>query len=282
MKNLLVSGDIKEKIGWYIKAHGHSSIGGLNLISTYFSFHGKQQQADVVEKAIGLFQNFADSDDLEKQLKDLESAILDVEKVIREEQIEEEKRSEMLDILGGVKKNISMIDKIIKNPGYEEKFKLSKILFSTSVQLLKQYPNVLHGDLVGDKGKDVGDRIKLNFKEPLKEKKILCCGYEMQLLLFNLLSNAVDAVKDKGNIYINMKYGKRNIGIDVSDDGKLISAKDIQKIVKHRKFSTKGRSHGAGLKIVYDILGKYKGKMNVKSNPITHLVTFSVQMPLRS
>ena len=282
MGNLLISGDIKEKIKWYIKAHGHSSIGGLNLIETYFSFTGKKEQAETVNKAIKLFQNFTDAKKLDEQVNNLRYSLNDVEKVISGEPIQE-KRDEMLEILSGVRKNVSRINKIIKNPGYEEKFKLNKILFSTAVQLLRQYPNTLHGDLIGEKGDDIGDRIKLIVKEPPKEKSILCCGYEIQLLIFNLLSNAVDALNianANGKINMNISYDNNNAVISVSDDGELIKKQDIEKILTKKKFSTKGREHGNGMKIIHDILGKYNGNLNVTSEKEKNLVTFTATITL--
>lgn len=279
--NLLVSGNLKEKIKWYIKAHGHSCIGGLNLIWTLFSFNGRKETADIIDNAIKLFENFADSDDLKQQLKNLKAAIADVVKAVSREEMQDEKREETMKILSEVKKNVSRINNIIKNPGYEERFKLSKILFSTAVQLLKHYPNMLYGDFIGNKGDDIGNRIKLNVN-PSQEEEILCCGYEMQLLLFNLLSNAVEAIKEKGSIYVAIKYENDNAIIEVSDDGELISEEDIKKIKNHGEFSTKGREHGLGLKIVTDILEKYDGSLDVRSDDSKSLVTFSVRIPIKS
>jgi len=280
VKNLLISGNIKEKIKWYIKAHGHSSMGGLNLIWTYFDFNNKKETADIIDKAIKLFENFTGVEELNKQLKELDTSIINIEKTVCKENIDDGKKEEMLEILNGVKKNVIMLDKILQNPGYEEKLMLSKILFSTAVQLLKQYPDMLHGDLVGDKGADVGNRIKLTVKESIEEKEILCCGYEIQLLLFNLLSNAVDAIEDKGNIYIEIVYEKDLVKITVCDDGKLLSEGDIEKIKQHKEYSTKGKDHGKGIKIIYDILEKYHGNLDIRTKE--ELVSFTARIPLKT
>ncbi len=278
--NPLISGNVKEKIKWYIKAHGHSSMGSLNLIWTYLDFIGDKEKADKIAKAVKAFENFGESDNFRKELDALENTIDNVEKVINHEE-NEEKRMEMVSLIYSVKRNLYRIEDIIKDPGYQEGFKLSKILFSAAIQLERQYPNTLYGDIVGNKGEYIGDRIKLNVKEPAEEEEIQCCGYEMQLLLFNLLSNAVDAINDKGNIYIEITYSKGIVRIDVSDDGKLISEEDIKKIAAHKEFSTKSRGHGRGLKIVNDILEKYNGALDLASDTSKHQVTCSIAIPLR-
>ena len=102
----------------------------------------------------------------------------------------------------------------------------------------------------------------------------------MQLLLFNLLSNAIEAINEKGNIYIKTTYTKGMVRIDVADDGELISDENVKKIIAHKKFSTKDRGHGQGLKIVNDILEKYNGALDVTSDASKHLVTFSVTIPI--
>lgn len=281
MKNLLVSGDLKQKIQWYIKAHGHSSIGGLNLIWTQFNYSKRKYAADIVDKAIKLFENFTDSDDLAKQLKDLNTSISDVEEVIKAEELAKEKRTEMTEILDSVRKNVTRIEKIIKNPGYEEKFELSKILFSSAIQLLKHYPNTLYGDLIGEKGANIGDRIKIHVNTQ-KEISLLCCGYEIQLLFFNLMSNAIESIKDKGNIFIEIRHQDNAVQISVSDDGKLIQEAYIAKITDHKEFSTKGTARGHGLNIINDIVERYKGNIKVKNDPAKHLVTFLITIPIIS
>ncbi|MBN1502359.1 GHKL domain-containing protein [Candidatus Woesearchaeota archaeon] len=278
MTNPLISGTLKEKIKWYIRAHGHSSIGGLNLIWTYFSYHRKKQTADIIEKAIHMFENFAKSDNLESEIKELQESVDMVENYLRKEQIEDDKKMEMLEILKGVKKNIQMIEQILNTPGYEEEFKLSRILLSAVIQLEKQYPDILYGDLIGPKKQ--GNRIRLSFKEPENEEKVKVCGYEMGLIFYNLLTNAVDAIKAEGNISVDIKYGD-NIIINISDDGELITEEEIHKILHHREFSTKGRGHGHGLQIVWDILEKYDGSFNVISDKASNLVSFIITLSLK-
>ena len=278
--NFLISSNINEKIKWYIKAHGHSSLGGLNLIWTYFEFNNKKEIAEKIHEGIVLFENFGNSNNLKKEDENLKDNIEEIKNIIEKEDIECNKKEELLEIMKGVKKNIERIEKIIENPNYEEKFKLEKILFSTIVQLLKRYPSVLYGDIIGNKGKDIGNRIKINVKKA--EEEVMCCGYEIQLLFFNLLSNAIDAIKEKGNIYIELDYKEEKLKIDISDDGDLINEEDVKKILEKKEFSTKGRDHGHGLRIIDNIIEKYNGTMNIISNKEKKLVTFSIVLPLKT
>ena len=268
MANYLVSGDVKQKIRWYIRAHGHSSIGGLNLIWTYFNYSGKVEIADAVHKAIECFEMFEKAEDVSEQHKVLEQLVLGVKEEIKSSGIDAEKKDEIEQILEGVKRNIERIGNIIQDPSYEEDFQLGDIIQSAITELLKRYPNVLYGDLVGEKGDHVGDRIRINFEEHENEKEILCCGYELQLLFFNLLSNAIDSIIEesgKGNIWISFDYLEDNVRIEAADDGEMISQENIDKIIARKSFTTKGRKHGHGMKIIYDIIDKYKASMEIES-----------------
>lgn len=293
MRNLLVSGNVHSKIEWYIKAHGHSSIGGLNLIWIYFDLNNKKEIAKLIHSAITKFEDFSESDDIDKSLKELSQKVNEINDVISAEDMVSEKKEEMTEILKSVKKNIIRINKIMRNPGYIESFKLSKILFSTCVQLLKSYPHVLYGDLIGRNGKDTGNRIQLLLVQSYEDEKgeiqtkfeendMLCCGYEIQLLLFNLLANAVEAISSTGNITIMVKYKKDKVFIDIIDDGDLLSDSEIKKIKAQQKKSKKGPTHGHGLKIIHDIVEKYNGKLDVKCDAKKHSVKFSVMLPIMS
>ncbi|MFP4112048.1 MAG: ATP-binding protein [Candidatus Woesearchaeota archaeon] len=278
MKNALVSGKVNEKIKWYIRAHGHSSIGGLNLLWTFFSFNKKTETADIIKCAISMFENFAGSENIDNEIIDLNACIQKIENSIKKDQLSPEKKEEMLNVLSGVKKNITLIKKIAQNPSYEEYFKISKIVYATVSQLLRRHPNKLYGDAVGN-SPEKGDHIKMNYTEPANERSILCCGYEIQLMLFNLLSNAVDEIAGKGNIWIEHQIDDSSLLIKISDDGDPLSRQDIKKILANKNFTTKGKNHGHGLKIIHDVVNKYKGKMDAVNKD--GIVSFVISIPVK-
>jgi len=185
MKNPLVSDDLNEKIRWYIRAHGHSSIGSLNLMWTYFSFSDNQRIADDVQKAIDSFEQFGFDKDLNKQQQLLQKHMNTVEKDIKQTEMEPEKKDEMQQMLQGVYRNIERIESIIDDPNYEEEFKLNDIYHSTLTELLKRYPNTFYGKTLSLN--ESGDKIQIHFQVSRSEQSLHICGYDMQLLLFNII-----------------------------------------------------------------------------------------------
>ncbi|MFH2020301.1 MAG: ATP-binding protein [archaeon] len=280
INNLLVSGNINDKVRWYIRAHGHSSIGGLNIIHTYFEFHKQLMEAATVERAIKQFENFSVGD-MDKNLISLKTAIESVKKIVTVS-VAGNAKNEMQGILEEINLNIVRIQNIMKNPGYEERLRPSKILFNAIVQLTKQYPTILYGDQVGKKGIS-GDRILLTVDEPDEDKETLFCGYVLQLLFFNLLCNAVEAIKEKddcGNIHVKLYYENGFCG-EITDNGKLMTDEMMEKILTHKEFSTRGKEHGHGIKIVFDILDKYGGTLDIRKDQAAGTMTFSFRLPMR-
>ena len=80
----------------------------------------------------------------------------------------------------------------------------------------------------------------------------------------NLLKNALDAMEGKGNITINIIDEAACIIIDVTDSGKGINKKNIDKVFKPG-FTTKQRGWGLGLSLSKRIIEQYhSGQLFVK------------------
>jgi signal transduction histidine kinase len=277
MNNPLLSGNIQEKIQWYIKAHGHSSIGGLNLLWTYFSYQHNPALADMIQKTIDEFQKFSESDDMYKHLARVKQDVGAIEHSIATIQLDNEKKQEMQQMLTGVYENIARIESIIKNPGYEEPFYLEKIIESAITELLKRHPQTLYGDLIGKRN---NEPIRLSFSQRGEPVELVLCGYEMQLLFYNIISNAVDAIMEysgTGDIKLFFDYMKEYVQVDIVNTGKKISADILQNIQSKKLFSTKGKHHGNGLRIINDISEKYHADVTVTSND--QQTTFSLKIP---
>ncbi len=283
LENELSSQKIVEKIKWYIRAHGHSSIGGLNIIWTFFEFTGKKDIAEVIQDAIHLFEGFGKSENLKSELVELEKALNNAEKEIKNCEIEPLKKDELLEIFEGVKKNLSRIHNIMQNPNYCEHFSIDKILFSTIHQLLQQYPNTFFGDFIKPGEKDSGEKIRISISQKNPELVVECCGYELQLLFFNMLSNAADAIISnggKGRMTVETSSEEQTALIKISDDGKPISLANLKKINNRQLFSTKGKGHGRGLKIIYDILQNYNGTIAASYDKDKKILEFVLTLPL--
>ena len=92
----------------------------------------------------------------------------------------------------------------------------------------------------------------------------------------NLLKNALDAMEGKGSINIKIKNDKDDIIIDVSDTGKGISTKNLNKVFKPG-FTTKKRGWGLGLSLSKRIIEQYhKGHLIVKHSEPGKGTTFRI------
>lgn len=108
-----------------------------------------------------------------------------------------------------------------------------------------------------------------------------CCA-KMNSELFewvleNLIKNSLDAIENKkGKITIDIVEGKKNIEIEVSDNGKGIDLRR-RKDVFRPGYSTKKRGWGLGLSLSKRIIeGYHGGKIFVKNSATTEGTTFKI------
>lgn len=112
---------------------------------------------------------------------------------------------------------------------------------------------------------EMKNRIEIK-KEYGKIPKIHCFSNQINQVFMNVLSNAVQAIKEKGTIIINTKKENDELIIRISDDGKGIEKKNLEKIFDPR-FTTKEADVGTSLwfPISKKIIESHKGRMKVKS-----------------
>jgi signal transduction histidine kinase len=82
----------------------------------------------------------------------------------------------------------------------------------------------------------------------------------------NILSNAVDAIDDKGTITLKTSISKGIIQISIKDTGPGIP-ENIREKIFDPFYTTKGvgKGTGLGLSISQSIIEKHKGNISVKS-----------------
>ena len=92
----------------------------------------------------------------------------------------------------------------------------------------------------------------------------------------NLLKNALDAMDGKGSITIAIQDHEKEILIDVTDTGKGIAARNLQKVFKPG-FTTKKRGWGLGLSLSKRIIEQYhKGQLFVRQSELGKGTTFRI------
>jgi signal transduction histidine kinase len=92
----------------------------------------------------------------------------------------------------------------------------------------------------------------------------------------NLLKNALDAMEGRGAITVSIVELVKEIVIDVTDTGKGIAPRNLQKVFKPG-FTTKKRGWGLGLSLSKRIIEQYhKGQLFVRQSEIGKGTTFRI------
>ena len=112
--------------------------------------------------------------------------------------------------------------------------------------------------------------------------KIYCSPSNLNQAFMAILKNAVDAIKQKGEIVIKTRELDEHLRIEISDDGAGIPQGNIDRIFDPG-FTTKGVKVGVGLglSICYKIIvDEHRGHIDVSSEPDKG-TTFTINLPIR-
>lgn len=96
-------------------------------------------------------------------------------------------------------------------------------------------------------------------------------------VLLNLIRNAIDAMKEPGEIYIRAEKIKNEVIIEIEDTGMGIEESELENIF-NPFYTTKESGTGLGLSICYKIVQDHGGTMSVLSL-VGHGSVFSVKLP---
>lgn len=101
---------------------------------------------------------------------------------------------------------------------------------------------------------------------------------QIQQVIVNLCSNAVDAMPDGGSITIITKKVGEQIAIEISDTGSGMT-EEVMKHIFEPFFTTKeaGKGTGLGLSLCYEIIKKHNGVIEVESK-VGEGTTFRVKL----
>ncbi|MBI4831944.1 MAG: response regulator [Candidatus Lindowbacteria bacterium] len=110
--------------------------------------------------------------------------------------------------------------------------------------------------------------------------RVQCYPMQLNQVFMNLLVNAAQAISEKGRIVITTKVEGDNIVISTADTGCGIPKENAAKIFDPF-FTTKpvGKGTGLGLSVVYDIVQRHRGKIDVKSE-VGAGTEFIVSLPI--
>ena len=129
---------------------------------------------------------------------------------------------------------------------------------------------------------------EMKLKENLKAVNIFCeddfkvniCVESLDIVLINLISNAIDASKINGIIDIKLLKSTTDFSISISDNGIGIEPELISEVY-NPFFTTKEKreGNGLGLYIVYNEVQKMNGTIDLESEPGVG-TTFTITLPL--
>ncbi len=126
--------------------------------------------------------------------------------------------------------------------------------------------------------KRIPSQISIQFESNQEKVMVPINAPLFSWVIENLVKNAVDSLKDHGEIRIELQSNDKGITLDVSDNGPGI-ASGMRKRVFEPGFSTKTRGWGLGLSLAKRIVENYhNGKISVvKSEPNVQTV-FRIQL----
>ncbi len=128
--------------------------------------------------------------------------------------------------------------------------------------------------------KDIKDKqININWEIDDKKNIVWCDPYQMRQVFMNLLSNAVHALKENGSITLSTHEIKKDIVLEIKDNGVGIPKENLGKIFDPF-FSTKSFDEGTGLGlfVVHKILSGLNGGIDVTST-VGKGTCFQVRLP---
>lgn len=124
--------------------------------------------------------------------------------------------------------------------------------------------------------KRMSKQIRFEFYAPAYPIYISLNNILYSWVIENLIKNSADAMKGKGKIKFQIHDNKKNILIDISDEGTGIESKNVKKVFKPG-YTTKKRGWGLGLSLARRIIEDYHyGKIFVQNTEINQGTTFRI------
>jgi len=115
---------------------------------------------------------------------------------------------------------------------------------------------------------------RVNVHLPENDVSIECDHSKLEVVFMNLITNAIQAIEDKGDIFIRVNVDSDFITIDVENSGSEISSHVLPKIFDSL-FTTRASGTGLGLSFCKKTIEQHKGTISVSNNP----TTFTIKLP---
>ncbi len=117
--------------------------------------------------------------------------------------------------------------------------------------------------------------------QPQEAIFIDCEKNQLKQLFINLIKNAIEACKEKGNVSVNIvKNHNENVVVTVEDDGIGIP-EDFQKRLGEPFYSSKEKGTGLGLTVSHKIVQQHDGKIEITSKEEVG-TKIKIQLPIKN
>jgi len=241
-------------------------VGRSIIIKDYTEFKRLQAQIDQSEKLAVIGQLAAGvAHEIGNPLTSISSLVQILQRRSQDQFMNEQ--------LINIKENIDRITKIVRElvdfsrpPSYETAVQDITDVIRTAVGIVKYDKRVR----------------KVQFDTDLKTALPLVSVAADQLLqvFVNILINALDAMEGNGTIALKSDFDKKNIYVEIRDDGGGMDTVTLEKIFDPF-FTTKevGKGTGLGLSVSYGIIKRFKGEIKVKSK-LNKGSSFMITLPI--
>ena len=121
-------------------------------------------------------------------------------------------------------------------------------------------------------GTKIPSSIKLNL--PTNSSTVICDPFKIEIVLVNLINNAIQAMPQEGEISVRVKDMESEAVVELEDSGPGIPEEILTKIFDPL-FTTKQTGTGLGLSSCRGIIEKHGGTISVSNNP----TLFTIRLP---
>jgi two-component system sensor histidine kinase HydH len=112
---------------------------------------------------------------------------------------------------------------------------------------------------------------------PTSDFKVYCDENKIEVVLVNLITNAIHAIKENGKIVIRVMEEENSQVIEVEDNGEGIPRTILSRIFDPL-FTTKSSGTGLGLSSCKNIIENHKGTIMVQSSEGVKTI-FTIRLP---
>lgn len=97
----------------------------------------------------------------------------------------------------------------------------------------------------------------------------------------NIVTNAIEAMQEKGNLIIRTRQNTDHIRIEIADTGPGMAPEILERVLRGGFTYNKENGNGIGMTVVREVVEKYRGQLHAEST-LGKGTTFYIQIPLQT